>query len=152
LDGLAPGSFDYTVFDGYTVATATVHITFQSYYDYHNYNIPNDVDGDGLVSPNDVITVINFINAHGGSTTIGKIHSASSPKGFVDVVADNTIAANDVVSVVNYINARPRGTSLSTAQGAASDANAADASLSPAAVDAYLLSTTLDSGLTAKKK
>jgi len=149
LDSLAPASFEYSAFDGYTIATATVHITFQTYYDYHNYQNPPDVDSDGVISAMDVISIINFINAHGGSTNLGGLHSSSGPTGFIDVVANNTIAAEDVIAVINHINAHPHATSISAADATSSPA---DTALNPSAVDAYLLTATLDSGLTAKKK
>jgi subtilisin family serine protease/subtilisin-like proprotein convertase family protein len=152
LDSLAPGSFRYSAFDGYAIATATVHITYQTFFDYHNYQNPPDVDNDGVITATDAITIINFINAHGGSTSVGGLHSAAAPKGFLDVIADNTIAANDVLAVVNYVHAHPLGTSVSTVDATGAAAAAQDVTLNPAAVDAYLLSTTLDSGLDAKKK
>ncbi|HEY2415289.1 MAG TPA: S8 family serine peptidase [Pirellulaceae bacterium] len=152
LDSLAPASFQYSAFDGYTIATATVHIAFQDFYDYHNYSNPPDVDADGVISATDIITIINFINSHPGSTNVGKIHPSAAPKGFIDVVADNTIAANDVVAVINYINAHPHATSVSASDATGAAAAAPETTLNSAAVDAYLLSTTLDSGLSAKKK
>jgi subtilisin family serine protease/subtilisin-like proprotein convertase family protein len=152
IDSLAPASFEYSVYDGYSIATATVHITYRTFFDYHNYQNPPDVDNDGVISATDAISIINFINAHGGSTSVGGIHSAAAPKGFLDVVADNTIAANDVLAVINYVHAHPNSTSLSASDATGAAAAASDTTLNPAAVDAYLLSTTLDSGLSDKKK
>src|SRR4029078_1858108 len=101
----------------------------------------------------DVVTIINFINAHPGGSNIGKIHpSGTAPKGYIDVVANNTIAAEDVIAVINYINAQPRFKSVSAADTSSATGTSSDTSLNPAAVDAYLLSATLDSNVSGKKK
>jgi len=153
LDSLAPASFQYSAFDGYTITTATVHISFVQFFDYHNYNNPPDVDSDGVISATDVITIINYINAHPNAPNIGKVHpSASAPKGLIDVEADNLAVASDVIAVINYINAHPSRTSISAADSTGAVEISSNTALNPAAVDAYLLSATLDSGLGDKKK
>src|SRR4029077_16159301 len=112
------------------------------------YNNPNDVDNDLVVSANDVLTIINFINAH-GSTPIEQVRGASGATQFLDVVADNYIEPDDVIAVINYINSRPAATNLSSmAEGEGGAGGAVD----PAAVDACLMAGTLDLGVAAKRK
>jgi serine protease len=154
---LIPVNFEYSVFDGYMISTAHVYVNFQFFYDYHNYNDPNDVDNDGVISASDVITIINYINAHPGSPDLVGHRAAptGSSKGFIDVVPDNIVAASDVIAIINYINAHPNRLSVSTQSSTsemAASSSTTDSDLHPAAVDAVLLSSTLDSGLSSKKK
>jgi hypothetical protein len=61
-----------------------------------------DVNGDTEVVADDVVAIINYINAKGS----GKVPDlAANVKPFVDVTGDNNVAADDVVAVINYINA-----------------------------------------------
>jgi autotransporter-associated beta strand protein len=87
-----------------------------SLFPWHNSGtLINDVAGsgnpqpDGSVAANDVLTIINYINAH-GSGPIPENAVIGLPFGFLDAKADNQIVADDVLQVINYINAgRPLG-------------------------------------------
>jgi titin len=61
-----------------------------------------DVTDDTFVAPDDVITVINYINAHGSGPVP---NDAKNQTPFVDVDGDNFVAAADVIDIINYINA-----------------------------------------------
>jgi hypothetical protein len=64
-----------------------------------------DVTDDTHVVAEDVITIINYINAKGS----GKVpDGAANVKPFVDVDGDNSVVAADVLEVINYINAGKR--------------------------------------------
>jgi hypothetical protein len=88
-------------------ATTTVVVTNI----WHNYAIPYDVDGNGRVEPLDVLLVINYINAHPGSTAPPA--SPESPARYYDVAdgpdGDGQITPLDVLTIINYINAHPTG-------------------------------------------
>ena len=60
-----------------------------------------DVNGDGNVTPTDVLQLVNRINMSGGA--LSPVESGSSPA-FYDVSGDNTLSALDVLWVVNYLN------------------------------------------------
>ena len=62
---------------------------------------PHDVNGDGNVTPLDVLQLINQINASGGPLT--PVESGSSPM-YYDVSGDNVLSAVDALCVVNYLD------------------------------------------------
>ncbi len=66
---------------------------------YRNCLLPEDVNGDGWVSPNDALQVINDLNALGARVLTG-------PGGppYVDVNADGLASALDALRVINYLN------------------------------------------------
>jgi hypothetical protein len=60
------------------------------------------VTDDKNVAPDDVLAVINYINANGS----GKIpDGAMNEKPYCDVNGDDNVVADDVIAVINYINA-----------------------------------------------
>jgi hypothetical protein len=67
---------------------------------------PQDVNNDGHIAADDVIGIINYINA-GKPTDVGSDAEVGGPYGFLDVTGDDVIAADDVITVINYINAHP---------------------------------------------
>ena len=72
---------------------------------YHNVDLPQDVDGDGGVEPQDALIVINWINAHGsGPVPDSWSEVTAEPFYFFDVYADNFILPIDVLAVINYLN------------------------------------------------
>ncbi|HPM82875.1 MAG TPA: dockerin type I domain-containing protein, partial [Candidatus Anammoximicrobium sp.] len=82
-----------------------------------NADLPQDVDGSEVVSPLDVLIVINWINAQGsGAVPDSSPDAADDAFSFVDVNGDNSISASDVLVVINYINAMP-STALQDAEG-----------------------------------
>jgi subtilisin-like proprotein convertase family protein len=103
LGGLAPGSFQYVITDGFDTAMASVQVNIQPLYIWHNLNNGHDVNNDGTVSPIDALLVINRLNAY-GPTPIEFIHSLAATTIYYDVVPDNYIASNDALAVINYLN------------------------------------------------
>jgi Tol biopolymer transport system component len=71
-----------------------------------------DADGDGTVSPLDVLVIINHLNRSSGSTTNGNlpVFDSTNPMGqrFVDTNGSNTSEPLDVLVVINYLNQRDR--------------------------------------------
>lgn len=84
-----------------TSVTWQVNVTANPF-PMHSTSNPLDVDQDRNVSPLDVLSLINWINA-GSSTTVAKPLSFR-PTMFLDVDADNTISPLDVLAVINYLN------------------------------------------------
>jgi hypothetical protein len=60
-----------------------------------------DVDGDGLVTPLDVLTLVNTINTRG----VGPIPTPPEFLGYLDVNANGQIDPLDVLRVINVLNA-----------------------------------------------
>ena len=59
----------------------------------HNFRMPEDTDGNGIVSPLDALRVINALN-------VGTKSSTES----LDVTADGLISPRDALLVINYMN------------------------------------------------
>lgn len=81
--------------------------------EYTNPVNPNDVNGDGSVSPIDTLILVNFLNLYGSfslatSTPAGEGEAAAHY--FYDVNGDHTISALDVLSVITRLNAVATGT------------------------------------------
>ncbi|MCO6457547.1 MAG: cadherin domain-containing protein [Pirellulaceae bacterium] len=62
-----------------------------------------DVNADGLISPVDILIIINYINTHPGNPALPSAPKAPPP--FLDVNGDNLITPADVLVIVNFINA-----------------------------------------------
>lgn len=69
-----------------------------------------DADGDGIVSPLDVLVIINHLNRSSGSNTPGNLplFDPSHPKAqhFVDTNGSNNSEPLDVLVVINHLNQR----------------------------------------------
>ena len=65
-----------------------------------------DVNNDGLITPLDVLIVINEINLNGARLLDG---ASLVPPPFYDVDGNRNLEALDVLIVINYINAHPDG-------------------------------------------
>lgn len=68
---------------------------------YHNTTIPEDVDGDGFISPADALWIINYLNA-----TIAAPAGAQPPP-YLDTSGDGLLSSIDVLIVINYLNSHP---------------------------------------------
>ena len=70
-----------------------------------NADLPPDVDGNDLVTPVDVLNVINWINGY-GSGPVADVSPVTEGGSFlfVDVNGDNLASAIDVLLVINFIN------------------------------------------------
>lgn len=75
---------------------------------YQNRDNPNDVNGDGIVSPLDALILINYLNSQGGfdleppSGTGG--NGENGPANFPDVNGDNMLSPIDVLMIINFLN------------------------------------------------
>ena len=63
--------------------------------------LPIDVNGDGEVTPTDVLQLVNRINKSGGP--LAPVDADGQPT-FYDVTGDNALSPSDVLVVVNYLN------------------------------------------------
>jgi len=73
---------------------------------YQNPRNRFDVDGEGTVSPLDVLVLINLLNSQGPSL---QVDGLPGPPAYVDVNADNRVDPLDVLDVINHINSRGNG-------------------------------------------
>lgn len=72
---------------------------------YHNYNLNEDVNGDGFVSPIDALLIINELNARGsGPITVVDSGSGEGPLPMLDVNGDGMITPIDVLIIINHLN------------------------------------------------
>ncbi len=76
-----------------------------------NSLIAMDVNNDGVISPGDVLTIINLINA--GSQFANQMAPGSSI--YPDVDGDHYITPSDVLQVINFLNSHPTGSAGSDA-------------------------------------
>lgn len=65
-----------------------------------------DVNGDGFVSPIDVLQVINYLNS--SAPRILDLADATGLPPFVDVNGDGLVSPQDVNIIITYLNSRPR--------------------------------------------
>ena len=69
--------------------------------------VPGDVNGDSLVTPVDVLILINYLNAHSGQPS--SFPASETPPAQLDINGDGSITPLDVLLVVNYINLQRPG-------------------------------------------
>jgi predicted outer membrane repeat protein len=72
---------------------------------WQNSANPLDVNADGMVSPLDVLAVINRLNGGGGAGPLPAITAGTQPPPFFDVNGDGSVTALDALAVINHINA-----------------------------------------------
>lgn len=65
----------------------------------HNQDIPEDVSGDGAVSPIDALLIINYLNTNGPGTV-----PAGTGAPYLDVNADGFVTSIDALFVINRLN------------------------------------------------
>jgi VCBS repeat-containing protein len=97
-------TFTYQVTDGAGgMAAGAVTVTVTGISDPPNQNptVREDVNGDGIVSPIDPLILINWINAHPGTSTIPE--GLTKPP-YLDPTGDNLLTPNDVLIVINKLN------------------------------------------------
>jgi hypothetical protein len=89
---------------------------------YHNSRIPEDVNGDGYVSPIDVLIVVNGLNQKGTfPVPTGSTGNGEPPSEMPDVNDDGVVSPVDALLIINHINRH-----LSTPIGSGEQANGAD--------------------------
>lgn len=74
---------------------------------YHNDYLPEDVDGDGSITPLDPLVIINYLNSH-GSGSIESEGEGESP-GDLDVNGDGVVSPLDILIVINTLNQGVQG-------------------------------------------
>jgi hypothetical protein len=90
-------------------AAASYNLLFQLQYKYwHNGAQPENVDGNEVVAAQDVLYVIDYINAHIGTPAL-PAPPAGIREPYYDVNNDNLCTAQDALYVINYINGLPQG-------------------------------------------
>ncbi len=72
---------------------------------WHNAGNPFDVSGTQGVTAQDVLLLVNYINAHPGDSSLPAAPAVPPP--YYDVSGDGQCTANDVLQVINYINSHP---------------------------------------------
>ncbi|MCY2988633.1 MAG: metallophosphoesterase [Planctomycetota bacterium] len=77
---------------------------------WQNADLPEDVEGNGLVTALDVLLVINWINGNEVGAVPTPFPDPVDAPVFFDVNGDNFISPLDVLAVVNYINAESPST------------------------------------------
>jgi hypothetical protein len=75
--------------------------------DWHNGVQPYDVNQDGAVAAQDVLHVINKLNADDSGPAPTVLPGEAAPPYAYDTNGDNLITPLDVLIVINYINAQP---------------------------------------------
>jgi hypothetical protein len=70
-------------------------------YEWHNYELPEDVNQDGIVTPLDALIVINHLNTH-GSTLLSEDTPTNGP--WYDVSKDGWVSPLDAMVTINYLN------------------------------------------------
>ncbi len=88
---------------------------------YTNWQNPMDVNADGFVSPIDVLSVINILNARGSGTLSSGGGEGEPDKLYVDTNADGMLTPIDVLGVVNYLNQMYRNSGEGEGESIASD-------------------------------
>ncbi|MDE0734846.1 MAG: Ig-like domain-containing protein [Pirellulaceae bacterium] len=102
-------SFSYLAHDGTADSNVgTVTLQVDTDYSWYNCREPRDVNADSLVTPLDVLWVINTINNQ-GSHPLAKIRTAGIVKPFLDVNRDAHATPLDALWVINYLNQRSFG-------------------------------------------
>ena len=74
---------------------------------YTNQANPLDVNGDGGVSPLDVLQIVNYLNFNGSGAL--PFPPAVAPPPFLDVNGDGAVTPLDALMVINFINGRTSG-------------------------------------------
>jgi autotransporter-associated beta strand protein/VCBS repeat-containing protein len=112
--GTANGGVDASAAQTFDIVITKPHI-------WHNTKNALDVNDDIHIAANDVVAVVNYINAFGNinggrvpalgaplPSGIG-VAGIGTPFGFLDVNADDFVAANDALAIINVINAGQAG-------------------------------------------
>ena len=82
---------------------ATVAITLETEFPWHNGRLPMDVNDDGFTAPNDAITGVSSLNRDGARILpTPREEGVAAP--FYDVNRDGSLAPNDVITIVNQMN------------------------------------------------
>src|SRR4029079_9026892 len=104
---------------GDTTQSFTIHV--DKPHPLYNAANPLDVTNDKFVAPNDVVAIINYINAHpAGSLDVPAGESGDLP--YLDVSRDNSIAPIDALMIISHISAGLAGAEAEPAYSSSVDA------------------------------
>ncbi|MCP3691802.1 MAG: hypothetical protein GY917_06390, partial [Planctomycetaceae bacterium] len=102
-------SFQYQAHDGTSASNiATVTLQIDTDFPWYNFEEPRDVNHDNLVTPLDVLWIINAINTS-GSRTLPKTRDEGVVAPYFDVNRDANATPLDALWVINYLNQQPAG-------------------------------------------
>jgi len=102
-------SFTFRADDGTTTSnTGTVTLEVDTVFPWHNFEVPEDVNGDGHTVPGDVLRLINALNSGGGGV-LSTSRSEGVVTPYLDVNHDGEFSSADAVVVVNAVNAGSSG-------------------------------------------
>ncbi|MCP3694345.1 MAG: hypothetical protein GY917_19220, partial [Planctomycetaceae bacterium] len=102
-------SFQYQAHDGTSASNiATVTLEIDTDYAWYNFEEPRDVNHDNLVTPLDVLWIINAIN-NMGSHELAKSRDEGVVAPYFDVNRDRHATPLDALWIINYLNQQPAG-------------------------------------------
>ena len=78
---------------------------------WHNSANPLDVTGDGTITPQDALEVINALNKYGSSPLPLVAAQPNALPDYVDVLNTGSLTPQDALEIINYLNANPPATS-----------------------------------------
>ena len=97
-------SFTYQLNDGTDLSNiATVRVNVKTQFVWHNSVNPYDVNGDGAITAQDVIQIINTLNQLGARELPTDRPFPLAPP-FYDVNRDGFVSPNDVIAIINLLN------------------------------------------------
>lgn len=104
----------YTVTDdqGLTSAPGIIEIfvvNFAAARPWHNSSQAVDVNGDGLVTPQDALTIINEINLRKARVLPISGDNIFDMFGFLDAYSDGLLTPQDALQVINHLNSSRQG-------------------------------------------
>jgi GEVED domain-containing protein/dockerin type I repeat protein/Kelch motif protein/SdrD B-like protein len=108
--------------------------------EFVNFAMPADVNQDGTVAPNDLMIVINALNATGARALTG---GTPTPHQMYDVNMDNALSPSDIVKLITFLNSfGSTGGGLTSAKtSTASGEGESSPAAATASTDLALLST-----------
>jgi hypothetical protein len=97
-------------------AEFTIDVTSHAFA-FQNAGMAHDVDGNGVVTPLDVLIVINWLNGNkAGPVPSTSPESAEGSLSFVDVSGDNFVSPLDALMVINLLS-NPTSVAVQSAEG-----------------------------------
>ncbi len=124
----------------FSIATlaADIRVTPAGSTPWQNPVNPDDVNGDGTITPADALAIINELN-NAGSHALPAPTASVHPEPFYDVNGDNSVTPDDALNIINFLNAQASAAIASAAVetgSAATDAPKSDTTAVAFAVSA----------------
>lgn len=77
---------------------------------WHNFNMPVDINGDGVIAPLDALMVINALNTSGARNLTGSpLPRSFADPAWLDADGDDVLTPSDALKIINYLNSRAVG-------------------------------------------